>query len=344
MKGRQKSLTAFLKATNLSSCLLADLLSLLVMILYSSSFSFSFILFVVLFPFIPFEKGRYFVAYQSLKIPLPPSSARWVPNYGHRVVVPTEPVPLVPESLDSLCYCALPLPWRLCARDQFAFSKICSLGPQGIASLHPFLDFPCHSCCPKHISTAHLFHCPMRSFLNSHLHCSEAIRYTVCREQCSFLCYFWFKERRGKWLLQRGGEQTKEWMNRFMNKAFAKEQKYACYLASWSAIIFIPCRGYSVSLFLGLAPNLTDVALALQAEPRSANLLHLPCSTRIARERIVPLLISFFCGSEGKERVLQQTTCMACVSVESYVLISFQSVGGLLLTLIETELKQRGTF
>lgn len=60
-----------------------------------------------------------------------------------------------------------------------------------------------------------------------------------------------------------------------MNKTFVEEQKYACYLASWSAIIFIPCRGYSVSLFLGLDPNLTDVALALQAEPQSTNLLHL---------------------------------------------------------------------
>lgn len=60
-----------------------------------------------------------------------------------------------------------------------------------------------------------------------------------------------------------------------MNKTFVEEQKYACYLASWSAIIFIPCRRYSVSLFLGLDPNLTDVALALQAEPQSTNLLHL---------------------------------------------------------------------
>lgn len=60
-----------------------------------------------------------------------------------------------------------------------------------------------------------------------------------------------------------------------MNKTFVEEQKYACCLASWSAIIFIPCRGYSVSLFLGLVPNLTDVALALQAKPQSTNLLHL---------------------------------------------------------------------
>lgn len=118
-----------------------------------------------------------------------------------------------------------------------------------------------------------------------------------------------------------------------MNKTFAKEQKYACYLASWSAIIFIPCRGYSVSLFLGFNLNLTDVALALKAEPQSANLFHLPCSTRIARGRIVQLPTSFFCGAEGKERVLQQRMYMACISVKSYVLISFQSVGGLLLTL-----------
>lgn len=86
MKGRQKSLTAFLKATNLSSCLLADLLVLLVMIPYSSSlfFLFSLILFVVLFPYIPFEKGRYFIAYQSLEIPLPPTNARWDTNYQHQ--------------------------------------------------------------------------------------------------------------------------------------------------------------------------------------------------------------------------------------------------------------------
>lgn len=113
-----------------------------------------------------------------------------------------------------------------------------------------------------------------------------------------------------------------------MNKKFAEEQKYVCYLASWSAIIFIPCRGSSVSPFRGLDPNLTDVALALQAEPQSANLLHLPCSTRTAREGIVQLPTSFSCGAEGKERVLQQTMYIACVFVELYVLISFQSVGG----------------
>lgn len=50
------------------------------------------------------------------------------------------------------------------------------------------------------------------------------------------------------------------------------------------------------------------------------------------------------CGAEGKEGVLQQTMLTACVSVESYVLISFQSVGVLLLTLIEAELNQCGTF
>lgn len=152
---------------------------------------------------------------------------------------------------------------QLCAQDQFAFSKVCSQGPQEIISLHPFLDFLCHSWCPEHIYSAPLFHCTMRSFLISHLHSSEVIHYTVCRGYFSFLCYFQFKERRIKWFLQREGEQIKEWMNRSMNKTFVEEQKYACYLASWRAIIFISCRGYSVSLFLGLDLNLTDVAWAL---------------------------------------------------------------------------------
>lgn len=50
------------------------------------------------------------------------------------------------------------------------------------------------------------------------------------------------------------------------------------------------------------------------------------------------------CGAEGKEGVLQQTMHTACVSVESYVLIYFQSVGVLLLTLKEAELNQLAHF
>lgn len=196
--------------------------------------------------------------------------------------------------------------------------------PKEITSLHPFLDFPCHSCCPEHISPAHLFRCTMRSFLNSHLH---ALKWSITLSAGSFLCYFWFKEKRIKWFLQREGEQIKEWMNRSMNKTFAKEQKYACYLASWSAIIFIPCRGYSVSLFLGFNLNLTDVALALKAEPQSANLFHLPCSTRIARERIVQLPTSFFlwCRGEGKGFATKNVYGLYLCKV---ICINFFSVSG----------------
>lgn len=277
MKGRQKSLTAFLKATNLSSRLLADLLILLLMIVYSSSlfFLFSFILFVVLFPFfIPFEKGKYFITYQSLNISL----LLQVLNEIQSISMELFQQSLAPWFQHPwLLSVTVPFPClrQLCVQDQFAFSKTCSQGPQEIISLHPFLDFLCHSWCPEHISSAPLFHYTMRSFLNSHLHGSEAIHYIVYRGFFSFSCYFQFKERRIKWFLQREGEQIKEWMNRSMNKTFVEQQKYACYLASWSAIIFIPCRGYSVSLFLGLDPNLTDVALALQAELQSTNLLHL---------------------------------------------------------------------
>lgn len=142
----------------------------------------------------------------------------------------------------------------------------------------------------------------MRSFLNSHLHGSEAVHYTVCRGYFSFLCYFQSKERRIKWFLQREGEQIKEWMNRSMNKTFVEEQKYACYLASWSAIIFLPCRGYSVSLFLGLDPNLTDVALALQAEPQSTNILHLSLLHQNSKRENCSASHKLFlwCRGEGK--------------------------------------------
>lgn len=163
------------------------------------------------------------------------------------------------------------------------------------------------------------------SFLHSHLFCYKVTGYTVEGGWLNSLCYFWFKERRIKWFLQRGDEQIKEWMNRSMTKMFAKEQKYACYLASWSGIIFISCREYSVNLFLGWDSKLTDVALALQAVPQK----HWPppplCSTRIARENCS--VSHKACGTEGKEGALQQTMHTACASVESYVLILFNQQG-----------------
>lgn len=136
MKGGQQSLTAFQKGTNLSSCLLADLLILLVMILYSSSLLF--------YSFPLFEEGGYFFALTvSENTPSPykytrrPSCQRWV-------AVPVESVALIPVSLASAFNRVLPFPWgALCP--QSCFSKICSLGPQGITTLHPFLDFACHS-------------------------------------------------------------------------------------------------------------------------------------------------------------------------------------------------------
>lgn len=152
-------------------------------------------------------------------------------------------------------------------------------GPQEITSLRLFLDFPCSagalSAFPRLIPFA-AQRAPPAPLWSDPWHCLQG---TV-----RFLVLFWFRERWIEWFLQREGEQMKEWMNRSMNKTFAEGQKCVCCLASWTAIIFRPCRGYSGSLFLGLDLNVTDVALALQAELQSANLLCLPCSTRIARE------------------------------------------------------------
>lgn len=170
MKGRQQSLTAFQKGTNLSSCLLADLLILLVMILYSSSLLF--------YSFLLFEEERYFSTLTvSENTPTPYKYIRR-PSCQHWVAVPVESVALIPVSLASAFNCVLPFPWgALCP--QSCFSKICSLGPQGITTLHPFLDFACHSWCPKDVSSAHLFHCKMTSFLNSHFHYYKEINYCL---------------------------------------------------------------------------------------------------------------------------------------------------------------------
>lgn len=156
MKGRQKSLTAFLKATNLSWCLLADLLILLVMILYSSSLWFSnslsrSLLFYSLS--YPLEKEDTALLISLWKCPFPLKkldetqtiSTGWLFQqtfwlwFQHRwllcVTVP---------------FACLGQP---CAPDPFAFSRTCSLGPWEISSLHPCVAFPCHSWCPEHFSS-----------------------------------------------------------------------------------------------------------------------------------------------------------------------------------------------
>lgn len=277
MKGRQKSLTAFLKATNLSSCLLADLLILLLMILYSSSLCFFYSLsYSLLF----YSLSSYHLKKEDTSLLI----SLWIYPFSYKCSMRSKVSawscsnrawPLgcsIPDF--SVWLCPSPASRQLCVQDQFAFSKTCSQRPQEIISLHPFLDFATAdalSTFPQLLS----FTAQWGPFWIPTCTALKLIHYIVCRGYLSFLCYFQFKESRIKWFLQWEGEQIKEWMNRSMNKTFVEEQKYACYLASWSAIIFIPCRGYSVSLFLGLDPNLTDVALALQAEPQSTNLLHL---------------------------------------------------------------------
>ena len=183
MKGRQKSLTAFLKATNLSSCLLADLLVLLVMILYSSSLFFYSLSYSLLFYSLsyPLKKEDTSLLISLWKYPFPLQMLIETQTISIRWLFQQSPCPWFQRHWLLSVTVPFPCLGRLCAWDRFAFSETCSLGPQEITSLHPFLDFPCHSWCPEHISSAHLFHCTMRSFLNSHLHRSKAIHYTVCR-------------------------------------------------------------------------------------------------------------------------------------------------------------------
>lgn len=146
MKGRQKSLTAFLKATNLSSCLLADLLILLLMILYSSSLWFFLILFHTLCCFIPFLHTiwkRKILHYLSVSEYIPsPTNAQWDPKYQHGVI-PTEPGPLVAASLISQCDCALPLPLgSFVSRINLPLAKPALRDPRRSSASIPFWTLP----------------------------------------------------------------------------------------------------------------------------------------------------------------------------------------------------------